>query len=412
MSDTLIAQQLVVSLGLGMLIGFQRERSDRSIGGIRTFPLVTLLGTISGQLAQAYGGLIVAAGLLALTALTFLPNLPRFRTQEGTGVTSEIALLLLYLLGAFLVIEPLYLVVVTGGAVALLLQAKQSLHRFANAVGDDEMRAIMRFVLISMVILPILPNEAFGPYAAFNLFETWLMVVLIVGISLCGYVAYKIFGGRDGVLLAGLLGGVISSTATTVSAARRTKSAPSTASLTAVMIMIASTVAIVRALIEIALAAPHHIGAFLLPLGILLDAMIIFAGCAYLRIRKENCVALEQGNPAELKTALIFAIAYTVIKFAVAAGRHHFDSSGLYLIGVISGLADMDAITLSTARLVESGGIPAETGWRIILLAAMSNLGFKTFAVAAVGGAPLFKKVALLFGASILTGGLILWLWR
>jgi uncharacterized membrane protein (DUF4010 family) len=326
-------------------------------------------------------------------------------------MTSEIAMLLLYALGAFLVIGPIYLVVVTTGAVALLLHWKQRLHRFARAVGDADMQAIMRFVLISMVILPILPHESYGPYGAFNPFEIWLMVVLIIGMSLSGYVAYKILGARDGVFLAGILGGVISSTATTVSSARRTKPAPEGAALASLVIMIASTVALLRVLIEIGLVAAAKFTALALPLGAMLAAMVIISACTYLFVRKSASEMPEQGNPAELKTALIFAAVYTAIKFGVAASKEHFGNSGLYVVSVISGLTDMDAITLSTSRLVASNGLDARTGWQVILIAAMSNLAFKAAAVAVLGGGRLLRFVSLLFGISIGVGGLILWLW-
>ncbi|MDZ4286737.1 MAG: DUF4010 domain-containing protein [Prosthecobacter sp.] len=409
--DFLIAQQLIVSLGLGMLIGLQRERSGSTIGGIRTFPLITLFGTVSGQLAQTHGGFILAAGFLALAALTFIPNLPKLKAGTISGMTTEVAMLLLYALGAFLVTGPMYLVVATGGAVALLLHWKASLHRFATAIGESDMQAIMRFVLITMVILPVLPNQSYGPYAVLNPFEIWLMVVLIVGISLCGYVAYKLFGTRGGVMLAGILGGMISSTATTVSSSRRAPATSEGRALASVVIMIASTIALLRVLVEIGLAAGRSFPAMAPPLGIMLAAMSLIAAAAYLINRKPASAMPDQGNPAELKTALIFAVIYAVIKLAVAAAKTHFGNNGLYTIAAVSGLADMDAITLSTARLVDTQSLDPATGWRIILIASMSNLAFKATAVAVLGGAKLFGRVALLFGASLIAGGVLLWLW-
>ena len=412
MMDLVVAQQLLISLGLGMLIGLQRERVESKLGGIRTFPLVTLLGTICGQLAEVHGGWIVAAGLIALTGLMVLANLPRVRLGEGTGLTTEIAVLLLYALGAFLVSGPKLLIVALGGVVALLLHWKKPLHRFVGALGDADMRAIMQLVLISLVILPVLPNEEYGPYGVFNPFEIWLMVVLIVGLSLAGYVAYKIFGSLGGVLLSGVLGGAISSTATTVSSARQSRATRSGgAGLTALLIMIASTTAMARVLIEIGLVASGSFTRLAAPLGAMLAAMIVIAAGAYLFTRKEPAELGEQKNPAQLEAALLFAVIYAVIKLAVAAGKEHFGTAGLYVVGVISGLTDMDAITLSTARLVDSHGIEASTGWRTILIAAMANLGFKGVAVAALGTRQLFARVALLFGLSLVAGGLIFWLW-
>lgn len=411
--DLLIAQQLIVSLGLGMLIGLQRERSGSAIGGIRTFPLITLFGTVSGQLAQTYGGFILASGFLALAALTFIPNLPRVKSGEINGMTTEVAMLLLYALGAFLVSGPMFLVVATGSAVALLLHWKESLHRFARAIGETDMQAIMRFVLISMVILPVLPNESYGPYQALNPFETWLMVVLIVGMSLCGYVAYKLFGTRGGALLAGILGGVISSTATTVTSSRTSRSAAQGQGpgLASIVIMIASSIALLRVLIEIGFVAGASFVPMATPLAAMLLAMAIIALIAYRFIKPTGASTSAPGNPAELQAALIFAAAYSAIKLAVAAAGTHFGHSGLYAIAVLSGLADMDAITLSTSRLVADHNLDASTGWRVILVAAMSNLVFKAAIVALLGGGRLFALISVLFGASLTVGGALLWFW-
>ncbi|HSJ03876.1 MAG: MgtC/SapB family protein [Verrucomicrobium sp.] len=410
--DWVLAQQLMVSLGLGMLIGLQRERSDSAIGGIRTFPLITLLGTICGQLGHHFGGWIVAVGFISLSVLLFIPNIPRIKSGEASGMTTEVAVLLLYALGAYLVVAPIYLVVAVGGMVALLLHWKQALHRFAGAVGDDDMHAIMRFVLISMVILPILPNQSFGPYAVLNPFEVWLMVVLIVGLGLGGYVAYKILGARAGVLLSGVLGGLVSSTATSVSAARGVRGGTQTPPLASLVIMIASTIAMVRVLVEVCLVAAHQIPALIGPLATMLGAMLAITFVAWAFNRKEKAANVaEQHNPAELKPAFIFALIYAFIKLAVAAANDHLGHSGLYVIGLVSGLADMDAITLSTARLVDGNKLNPDTAWRVILLAAMSNLAFKGVMVGALGGLKVFTHVAVWFGASLMAGGVILWLW-
>ena len=410
--DLALAQQLLVSLGLGMLVGLQRERSGSAIGGIRTFPLITLLGTVCGQLAKVHGGWIVAGGLVALAALLFLSKMPRTRAGSGRGITTAIAVLLLYGLGVFIATGPMLLAVVLGGVVALLLYLKAPLHQFAGRLGEADMRAIMQFVLISMVILPVLPNQFYGPYGVLNPFEIWLMVVLIVGLSVGGFVAHKFLGTTDGLLVAGLLGGVISSTATTVSAARRVRGTSRGVRLASLLIMIAATVAMLRVLIEIAVVAPGSFTGLALPLATMLGAMASISAGAYFLWRKENGELPEQQNPAQLKTALIFALVYALIKMAVAAGKEHFGETGLYLVGVISGLTDMDAITLSTAHLVNAERLEAHLGWRTILIATISNLAFKASAVAALGGAQLFYRVAALFALSGAAGGVILWLWQ
>ncbi len=409
--DFTIAQQLLISLALGMLIGLQRERVDVPLGGIRTFPLITLFGTISGQLAAVHGGWILGAGFLSLAAMLFLSNLPRIRDGEASGLTTEVAVLLLYALGAFLVLGHMILTVVIGGVVALLLHWKAPLHDFARRVGDADMRAIMLFVLITMVILPVLPNQEFGPYGVFNPFEIWLMVALIVGISLAGYVAYKLFGSTGGVLLSGLLGGTISSTATTVSSARQVGAGGAGVNLASLLIMIASTVAVLRVVAEIGIVAGGSFAALGPPLGALLGAMTLISLGAWFFGRGQKAELPEQENPAQLKVALVFAAVYALIKLAVAAARDHFGASGLYAVGVISGLTDMDAITLSTARIVDSGQVDPATGWRTILIAAVSNLAFKAGAVALLGGTTLFLRVAALFGLSTAAAAAIFWFW-
>lgn len=411
--DLAIAQQLLVSLSLGLLVGLQRERSKSAIAGIRTFPLITLLGTVCGQLAHVFGGWIVAAGFLGLGALIAVTQAGRLRQDKSdTGLTTEIAILLLYGLGVFIASGPILIAVMLGGVVALLLYLKPPLHRFVGGLGETDMRAIMQLVFVSLVVLPVLPNESYGPYQVLNPFEIWLMVVLIVGLSLGGYIAYKIFGGAGGLLLSGILGGVISSTATSVSAARQTRDQRGLVGMASLIIMIASTVTLVRVLIEIGVVAPGNFTALAGPLAALLGAMVVIGLVAYFAWRKEAGVRPHQHNPAQLKTALVFALIYGLIKLAVAAGRDRFGEAGLYLVSVISGLTDMDAVTLSTSRLVDSGKLEATLGWRTILIAAMSNLVFKATAVAVVGGAAIFYRVAILFALSGIAGGLILMLWR
>ncbi len=216
-----IFRDLAISLALGLLIGLQRERTETHLAGIRTFALIALLGTIGALLGLEFGGWVVAAGLLSVALIFFAAGLTNSQTKQAAhGLTTEVAALLTFGVGAYLVVGQAAMAVVVGGMVALLLYWKEPLHKFAQQIGEADIKAIMQFVLISLVILPVLPNKTYGPYNILNPFEIWLIVVLIVGIGLAGYVAYKIFGQRGGTLLLGILGGIISSTATTVSYAR------------------------------------------------------------------------------------------------------------------------------------------------------------------------------------------------
>lgn len=404
--------QLAVALGLGLLVGLQRERVDPAIAGIRTFALITVLGAVAAMLGRAFGGWTVAAGLVATAALVMSGNLVRMREGEADpGQTTELAALVMYGIGALVVVAPLTLAVVLGGAVAVLLHLKEPLHRFVGRIGERDLRGMMQLVLLALVILPVLPDRDMGPYGVLNPYQIWWMVVLIVGLSLAGYVAYKLFGTGAGTVLAGALGGLISSTATTVSYARRSRESPEVSRLAALVVMIASTIVFARVLVEIALVAPGRLAVMGPPIGAMLGVSILVSAAAWLFGRDHEAEPPEQDNPADLKSALVFGALYAGVLLAVAWARDRFGTAGLYAVAAISGLTDVDAITLSTSRLAEGGGVPAGDAWRAILLAALSNLIFKAGIVAALGSRGLFGRIALLFGAALAGGGAIWWLW-
>ena len=324
-TETLL--QITVSLALGLLLGLQRERTESSIAGIRTFPFIALLGTVCAKIAEVHGGWAIGAGFVSLAAVLVFANVLRMKAGSmDAGTTTEIAALLLYALGVLIVIDNMPAAVVIGGVMMLLLHLKDPMHKFAAAVGEHDMRAIAYLVLISLVILPVLPDAAYGPYGVWNPFSIWLMVVLIVAISLSGYVVYKMFGDRTGALLGGIIGGLISSTATTVSFARRTAADAAMAPLGAFVIMTASCVSLVRVIVEISAVAPGSFAALAPPLSVMLGVCILIAAVLYLRSHRQKTEMPEQQNPAELKAALVFGALYAVVLLAVAAAREHFGS--------------------------------------------------------------------------------------
>jgi len=274
-----------------------------------------------------------------------------------------------------------------------------------------DLHAIMQFVLISLVILPILPNKAYDPFEVLNPFKIWLMVVLIVGIGLFGYVAYKLFSAKAGTLLGGILGGLISSTATTISSARDTKNAPSRASAAALIIMIATAISIVRVLLEIFAVANEFFLIIAQPFAVLLGVFLILTIILYRR-RSEEIVHLDEpGNPAQLKPAIIFGLLYAVILLAVAATQEYIGERGLYVVAVLSGLTDVDAITLSTAEMLNRDQLEVATGWRLIMTATLANTLFKGGAVAVLGAPALLKRIALLYSIAIACGVALIFLW-
>jgi len=403
--------QLAVAFGLGLLLGLERERKEDPIAGIRTFPLIALFGTVCAQLSRPLGGWIVAVGLVALSAVLILANLAKNKTGEpDPGITTEIAALLLFAVGALLVVVNITTGVVLAGVMVIVLHMKEPLHRFAGAVGQKDMHAIMQFVLLTLVILPILPNANFGPYGVWNPFKLWLMVVLIVGISLGGYVAYKIFGSRAGTLLGGIIGGLISSTATTVSFAKR-GAQPHLAGLATVVILTASCVSLGRVLVEIAVMAPARFLPIAAPVAILALVSCAVTAVFYLRNSQADERMPAQKNPAELKSALVFGALYALVLIAVAFSKEQLGDAGLYAVALISGLTDMDAITLSTSQLAARGEVDPGTASRAILIAALANLLFKFLIVSSVRSQRLTRSVATAFALIAAAGAALLVFW-
>jgi uncharacterized membrane protein (DUF4010 family) len=417
----ILFQQLGIALLLGALLGLQRQRSGSAIAGLRTFPLISMLGVLTASVDQSQGanGWIIAAGFLGVVAVVVVTNSLHVRSEHADfGTTTEAAVLLIYILGAYLVKGDLTVAVAIGVIAAVLLQFKPELHGIASRLGDQDLRAIMTFALISGVVLPVLPDETFElvpPFDVLNPFEIWLMVVLMVGISLGGYLVYKFFGRNAGILLGGFLGGAISSTATTISYARRTKHSPTSGQMAALVIAIASSVVFVRVLLEIAVVAPGYLKQLAPPVLIMMGAGVISAFAMWVGTRHGSEEMPQQKNPTELKSALVFAALYAGVLMALSAAKAFFGGKGLFAIAILSGLTDMDAITLSTARMVqkadESGGLDPTNGWRLIVVAAMSNLVFKWGIAAAAGSRSLRWQSAFLLAIPFLVGGLLLWLW-
>jgi uncharacterized membrane protein (DUF4010 family) len=405
-------QTLGISLGLGLLVGLQRQYDQSELGGIRTFPIITIFGTLSAMLAQEFGGWVLAAGIGSIAALTVAANLLKSNAPPyHAGLTTEAAALLMYTVGAYLVLGDSTVAIAVGATVAVLLQLKDTLHRIVSKIGEKDLKAIMQFVVISLVVLPVLPDETYGPYDVLNPHNIWLMVVLIVGISLLGYFAYQIFGQKAGTLLGGALGGLISSTATTVTYARRTYDTGTSSTLAAIVVFIASVVSVARIITEVAVVAPATLATVAPPLAAVLLLMLLVGGAAYFFKKKGHDEMPQQGNPAQLKTALVFGFIYAAVILATAFAKDHFDDRGLYIVAVISGLTDVDAITLSTASLMNTGGLDPDNGWRVILVAALSNLVFKGALVGVLGSRAMFGRVAVLFGFVLVAGLLVLWLW-
>ncbi len=412
MESYLILQDLGISLLLGLLVGLQREHSGEGRPGMRTFPLITVFGTVAAVLGVEFGGWVVAAGLICLVAVSTFPHMISLREENpDKGTTTDIAVLVMYGVGALLVVAPWEVGVAVGGGVAVLLQFKPELHAVAKRLGNKDLTAIMQFVLITCIVLPILPNATYGPLDVFNPRETWLMVVLIVGMSLGGYIVYKFFGRDAGILLGGILGGAISSTATTVSQARQAHAGGVGSKTAAIVVMIASTVLFVRVLVEIAVVAPAFLPEAAPPVIVLMLLTMIPAFVAWYRVRKEPSKMPEQGNPTQLKSALLFGGMYALVLFVLTWGNKYIGDEALYAFAAFSGLTDMDAVTLAMARLSKKDPMILDDGWRFIIVAAVSNLAFKAGLIGLLGNRQLLRQILILFSIPAVGGILLVLFW-
>ncbi len=409
-----IFQALGLSVLLGLLVGLQRQHTTHGMPGMRTFPLITVFGTVAGLLSLEFGGWIVVGGLLGIVAVLAVPAFVRIRQQEpDPGTTTAVAALLMYAVGALLVVLPdqMGVAVAIGGGVAVLLQYKPELHRFAQKLGDEDLKAIMQFVLITCVILPVLPNKAYDPFQVLNPRHTWWMVVLIVGMSLGGYIMYKFLGRDVGILLGGILGGAISSTATTVSYSRQARADAADCRVPAIVIMIASTIVFIRVLVEIAVVAPQFLASAAPPVLILMVLTMAPSLVLWYRVRKHPAQMPEQENPTQLKSAIFFGAMYAVVLLAMAAAKQYIGDEALYGVAALSGLTDMDAITLSVAGMVNSDTLVAAEAWRLIIVAAVANLVFKTALVGLLGNRRLLRQIALLYAVPLAGGIALVFLW-
>lgn len=407
--------QLLISVMLGLLVGLQRQWATSSLGGVRTFALTSLFGTICAFLAERFSSWILVAGLLGMAAAVIIGSKRQQSIPENkaeSGISAEIALLLMFAVGALVRTGPIWLAAATAAVTAFTLQAKLELHELASRFTAKEIKAIMQFALISLVVLPIVPDQTFDPLGVVNPRDVWLMVVLIVGLGLAGYIVYKFFGQNAGILLSGVLGGVISSTATTASYSKAIPaSGVAGVSYSSTIIAIAWTTLYVRLFFETLIVAPEF-RALWLPLGILFAVSAATTLLLWKRSDSTRTQMPEQQNPSEMRTALVFGIIYSLVIFGAAFAREKWGAQGLLTMAVLSGITDMDAITLSTAKLVHANKMTAPEGAPVIITAAISNVFFKGIIAGMWGGRRMFFGLILPWGLSLICGVFLLLFWK
>jgi len=405
-----IAWHGAMALLMGLLIGLEREHSQRGdeplFAGVRTFPIIVLSGYLCGLLTRAGFTWVLPVALGGTCAIVVAAYVS---TAAGghKGATTEFVAVLAFIFGALTALGFLIPAATFAVATTLLLSIKAPLHHLAERIREEELYAILKFGIVSVIVLPLLPNRAYGPFQVLNPRLIWWMVVLISAVSMIGYVLMRLLGARQGVAVTGALGGLASSTAVTFGLSQKAREAADTlAKYFALGIVIASTIMFLRQLL-LTTVIDHTLGYDLI-LPVTLPTLIGASAGIYLWRQRasQQEAALEVKNPMELWSAIKFGLIFAVVLFVSRAAYQYFGASGFYLAGVVSGLGDVDAFTISAARLAQQGVLGHGTAGASILLAGASNTVVKG-GIAAVLGGPALRRVILPIFAAMTLGAVV-----
>jgi len=384
----------LTSLAIGLLIGIERERNPAARAGLRTFALVALFGTLAGMLTRETDSpWILLGGLLVVGFMTIAAYLRERDALADPGTTTVIAIVLCYGLGAIIWYGYGTLAVMLGITTTILLYFKTELHGWTQNLTRRDLVSVLQFAVLTFIVLPILPNRNYGPYDALNPHQIWIMVVLISGVSLAGYIALRVVGQRYGAPLLGLLGGLVSSTATTLMYARHGRNNRPLVALAAVVILLANLVVLARLAVVSGLVAPAVLPKLLPVLAAGLAPGLVLTALTWRRFGSGTEAPVpEITNPTEIRTSLGFGLLYAAILFLSSWLSDLIGNRGLYAVALVSGLTDVDAITLSSLRLYDLGKLEATGAVTAIGLAVIANIGFKLGLVFAIGGGVLGRR--------------------
>ena len=379
----------VVAMAIGLLMGLERERNPAAKAGLRTFALTALLGVLTAHLATALGELwLIAAGLLLVGGMMIAAYLHSPQQPDGDpGTTTVAALMLCYGLGVLVWHDEIQLSVMLGITATLLLYFKPELRGLSQQLTRRDLLSVLQFAVLSLIILPLLPNQNYGPYGAINPYQIWWMVVLIAGVGLAGYAALRLVGQERGAVMLGLLGGLVSSTATTLSFSRHARASSEMIPVAVIVVVLANLVVLVRLGVLALLLAPGVLGqlAPVLAGGLITGGLGAVYGVR--RLRPQGALPpLAMGNPTELRPALGFGLMYAVVLLAAAWLSDWLGARGLYGVALVSGLTDVDAITLSSLRLHNLDKLSVAVVVNVVILAVLANLVFKSALTLVIGG--------------------------
>jgi uncharacterized membrane protein (DUF4010 family) len=413
--DLIIITRLAIALALGLIIGVERGWSNREspeeLGsdGLRNFGLVGLLGGLAALLAQQWGAAILAVIFFGLSILISTSYVLTARKSGDYGTTTEFALLITFVLGALVVkdlgLESIAIAVI----VSWLLKLKPEIKQLLIWLKQEELIATLQFLLLALVTLPLLPNQDLGPWQAINPRAIGLLVLLIVGISYFGYFIIRLWKDKSGILLVGFLGGFASSTATTIALSRMAKKGQGETKILATAIALATGTMAPRLLLQVAIvnsALARQLAIPLIILGltpIIIALILIWRGIE----QKEKNVPIELSNPIEIGIALQYALILITLSLLIEAGQQWFGQTGVYLISGLSGLADVDAVSISLARAVNQT-MPLSVAKVSIFIAVFMNTVVKVILTRLIGGRELARWCAMIVFATLTISGLII----
>lgn len=403
--DLVLLTRAAGALGLGLLVGLERGWEAREgaagsrVAGIRTFALLGLGGALWWQIGTFAGETYLGLSFLAVTSFLAAFYLLRARSRsDDFSVTSLTAAVLTFMLGALAMHGESTFAAAAAVAMTMLLGLKAQMHTLLLKVERHELMAVLKLLVMTVILLPVLPNTGYGPFQALNPYVIWLTVILIAGIAFVGYISTRIFGGRLGILIASLAGGLVSSTVVTLTWSRLMRNNPAQWRLFAGGIIVACAVMFLRVLVLAAVIAPQllpRLGA-----GLVLAAFLTFAGAAVILRRqgqKAPSVELTLENPFELGMALRFGALLAAMMVLVAVLQNSVGDAGLYILALVGGTVDVDAATASFARSLHEG-LSVNTGSLAIAVAIASNSLFKSVVAYIIGG----KKIGLAVTGSLL----------
>ena len=396
--------RLAVGVGIGLLIGLERERNPAAKAGVRTFALIALTGALAAFIDAAQGGAwVVPVGLAAIAGM-LIAAYRRVGAQEESGTTTVAAAAVCYLLGVLAGTGEIVIAGALAIGVTALLYFKPELEGFSTALERDEQVSVLQFLVLTFIVLPILPDRGYGPYEVLNPRQIWLMVVLIAGIGLASYVALRLVGERVGVLLAGVLGGLVSSTATTMLYARGSRGAPATERMALTVVPVANMVPLARIALLAALLAPALLPVLAPALVAALVAGLAVSAFFVRRAERDAPPVAALRNPASMATALQFGALYAVVLFVSAWLSELVGARGLYAAALASGIVDIDPLTLSALNLFGEERIAPRTAAHAIGLAFLANVVFKLGVLAWYNGR-LARHVLWPLAAALSAGG-------